>query len=47
MEELKHEKGMKESIVESKSLIQRQRVNNNSTNKTGTSGSLADIITKC
>ena len=34
MEELNHEKWMKESIVELKSLIQRHRINNNnSTNK--------------
>ena len=46
MKELKHEKGMEESIVELKSLIRRHRINNNSANKTGTSGSLADRITK-
>ena len=46
MEELKREKGMKESIVELESLIQRHRRNNNSTNQTGISGSLADRITK-
>ena len=43
---MKHEKGAKESIVELKSLIPRHRVNNNSTNNTGTSGSLSDRITK-
>ena len=51
MEELKHEKGMKESIVELKSLIRWHRVNNNSTSsnsarKTRISGSLAGRITK-
>ena len=47
MEELKHEKGMGGSIAELKSLIQRHRINNNnSTNKTGTSGSLAGRVTK-
>ena len=39
-------KGCGESIVELKSLIPRHRVNNNSTNNTGTSGSLSDRITK-
>ena len=46
VEELKHEKGTKSSIMELKSLIQSQRINSNSANKTGTTGSLADRITK-
>ena len=37
---------MKESIRELKSLIQNQRINSNSANKTGAAGSLADRITK-
>ena len=45
MKELQHEQGMGESTAESKSLIQGHRINN-STNKTGTSGPLADRITK-
>ena len=47
VEESKHEKGMKDSIMELKSLIQSQRINSNSANKTGTTGPLADRITKC
>ena len=46
VEELKHEKGTNESIMELKSLIQRHRINSNSANKIGTTGSLADRITK-
>ena len=46
VEEVKHEKGMKEAIMEMRSLIQNQRINSNSINKTGTAGSLTDRITK-
>ena len=46
VEELRHEKGTKGSIMELKSLIQSQRINSNSANKTGTAGSLAGRITK-
>ena len=45
-EEVKHEKGTKEAIMERKSLIQKQSSNSNSINKTGTAGSLADRMTK-
>ena len=45
-EEIKHEKGTKDAIMELKSLIQKQRINSNSTKKTGTAGSLTDRITK-
>ena len=40
VEELKREKGMKESIMELKSFIQIHRINSNSANKIGTAGSL-------
>ena len=46
VEELKHEKGTKESIMELKSLIQSQRINSNPSYKTGTTGPLAERITK-
>ena len=46
MEELKREKGKKEAIAESKSLIRGHRVDNNLPIKTGISGSLADRVTK-
>ena len=46
VEEVKHEKGMKEAITELKSLIRHHRINRNSINKTGTEGSLTDRITK-
>ena len=46
MEELKHEKGTKEAIMELKSLIQGHRINSNYPNDKGISGSLADRVTK-
>ena len=46
MEELKHEKGMKEAIMELKSLSQGHRINSNYPINKGISGSLADRITK-
>ena len=46
MGEAKHEKGMGEAIVELKSLIHGQRVNNNSPGKTKIPGPLTDKITK-
>ena len=46
MEEAKHEKGTKEATVESKALIQRHRVNNNSPGKARISGSLKGCVTK-
>ena len=46
VEEVKHEKGTKEAIMELKSLIQKRRTNSNSMNKAGATGSLTDRITK-